>query len=218
VIVRACCPRITLNLTYGSLKPTSAITKSEVLCTGCLSTAVTISPHISPAQVLHHDVLGCDGGGQIFARRRFVLERGRRLKQPVAHKDRRPHPHRQRDRVARPAVQAEARAIKIDVGVVDLVVDAGDHHAVDVISGLLDQVAQQIVGQRTIGLDPVHFEHDRARLFVTDQNLQRAPARKIPEQHVMRAAIVVEADVGDFDPHLVGRRTKAVAVPRASGA
>jgi hypothetical protein len=33
----------------------------------------------------------------------------------------------------------------------------------------------------------------------------------------MRTAIVVETDVGDFDPHLVGRRA-AVAAPSASRA
>ncbi len=96
--------------------------------------------------------------------------------------------------------------------------DAGDDHAVDAIAGLLDQVAQQIVGQRAIGFDPVHLEHDRARLFVADQNLQLAPAREILELHIVRTAVVVEADVGDFDSHLIRRRAVAVAVPRAGGA
>jgi hypothetical protein len=106
--------------------------------------------------------------GRFFARGRLVLERGGGLKEAVGHEDRRAHPHRQRDRVARPTVQAQARAIEINVGVVNLIVDGGDDDAVDAITGLLDHVAQQVVGQRTIGLDPMHLEHDRPRLFVAD--------------------------------------------------
>ena len=73
------------------------------------------------------------------------------------------------------------------------------------------------MGQRTIRSDPVHLEHDRARLFVADQNLQHAPAREILELHVVLAAVVVEADVGDFDPDLAGHPVAAAAVPRACG-
>ena len=156
-------------------------------------------------QVLHHDILGGDSGGQIFTYgRRLVLERGGGLEKAVGHEDRRAHPHRQRNSIARPAVQAQARAIEVNVGVIDLIVNAGDDHAVDVIAGLLDQVAQQIVGQRTIGLDPMHLEHDRARFFVADQNLQHAFAREILKLHVVRAAVVIEADVSHLDPHLAG--------------
>ena len=63
------------------------------------------------------------------------------LEEAVDHEDRRSHPHRQRDGVARPAIQAQARTIQVNLGVIDLIVNAGDDHAVDVIAGLLDKVA-----------------------------------------------------------------------------
>ena len=78
--------------------------------------------------------------------------------------------------------------------VVGLVAQVADHDAVDVIAGLLDHLAQQIMRQRPLGLYPVQLEHDRLRLRIADRDRQLALARMVGEQNVVFAGIAVDSD------------------------
>src|SRR4029453_11410203 len=110
--------------------------------------------------------------------------------------DRRVGPHRQGDGVAGPARHREPAAVlaQLDGGVEGAFLEPGGDHPLDRDHQLVEEVLEQVVGERPGGGHALQGEGDRGRLDVADPDGEEALALTLLEEHDRRLG-------GELDPY-----------------
>ena len=145
--------------------------------------------------------------------RRARGERQRRtaLDQRAAHEDRAMRAQRERDRVARAAIDLDVAAagLEHEAGEERLLLQRRDPHPPQHDARAVEDALHEVVGQRARRRQLLHLDRDRLRLGGTDPDRQQTPAGRRLQDHHRRGGRLVESDV----PHL---HLDLVALPPAA--
>ena len=117
--------------------------------------------------------------------------------------NRRAGSHRQRERVARSAVDVAdfllARNFQPDHSEIGVVAQIGDDHFVDFGAQFRDEACHQIVSHRTRRDDPMQRKRDGLRFHHADPDRQYAARYRLAQDDDRRPCSAVEADGGQLD-------------------
>src|SRR4051794_35481700 len=113
--------------------------------------------------------------------------------------DRHPDAERERHRVTRSRGHGDP-AVEDQLGVERALLKIGDPHLLQPPPERADHVLEQVVGQRTGGLDPLLLQRDRGRLHRADPDRQVAVALRLPQQE--DGLVGGQFDPDSHDTHL----------------